>query len=127
MARPQALPIASGQQAWDAEVNANTTRTFGQPFPPVEVNDLAALNSTYNPGDFDRCIAATVTPPALWLSNGTAWVPLAQQQAAEADLPAPTAVAGTGDDATINANFSAHQAKINALIAKLETAGILAP
>lgn len=125
MARPTPNTIASGQQSWDADINDTTNTIFNQPFPPHEVADEAAL-AAFAPAAYDRCIVATVTPSALWLSDGTAWkrIPL-NQDAVIADQAALTAVAGTGDDATINSNFTALRSKINDILAKLRAAGVL--
>lgn len=47
------------------------------------------------------------------------------QQAAVSDFAA-TSISGTGDDAGINANFSSIETKLNSLLAKLRTHGIIA-
>lgn len=126
MSRPVPNSIASGQASWDADINDNTDLILGVPFPPHEVADETALN-LIAPGSYDRCIAATITPPALWLSDGSAWIRLPSgSQSAMLDTSV-SPVSGSGDDGTINTNFNNVAGKVNAIIAKLETAGLLLP
>lgn len=76
MARPTRTIIENGQEAWDADVNDNFQIVFDQPFPPVEVVDLATLNATYPANMFDTCLAVVTTPSVqYYYSDGATWVP----------------------------------------------------
>jgi hypothetical protein len=72
MARPGTTPIQSSQQAWDATTNDNFDVLTLAPLPVVEFANLAALPPA---NSYDRCIAA-LTDGSLWISDGSAGVPV---------------------------------------------------
>lgn len=126
MSRPFPNTIASGQASWDVDINATTNVTFNTPFPPHQVNDKTALD-LLSPAAYDRCIAATISPPALWLSDGTIWRRIASGgQTALANSSAPS-VSGTAADTSVNNAVGAVQSVLNNLITRCETAGLLLP
>jgi hypothetical protein len=77
MSRPSLADVASGSNVWDTTINSNNDKLTEGPFPVVEyptVGDLPAA------GLYDRCIAATTTPPELWISDGAAWRSITTRQ-----------------------------------------------
>jgi hypothetical protein len=73
MSRPTLADVASGSNTWDTTIDSNNDKLTAGPLPVMEYADFASLPAA---GLYDRCVAATITPPMLWLSNGAAWLPL---------------------------------------------------
>jgi len=126
MSRPVSLVIASGQAAWDVDINDNTAVIFDKPFPPHEVADETALN-LLDPTTYDRCIAATVTPPSLWISDGVGWVRLVKGSYPAIADPAFAAVAGTGDDVGINLALNNLDFVLTTLLNRCRQGGLIDP
>lgn len=74
MSRAVLEDVEHGQEGWDATLNANKDKLVNAPIPIKEYADYAAL-SAVAPGSNDRCLAVTASPPMLWISTGTGWVP----------------------------------------------------
>lgn len=74
MTRPALTDIDSGQEAWDSTVNDAWDVLTGAPFPVKEYADKTALDAA-TPSSYPRCLAVTTSPPMLWVSTGTGWVP----------------------------------------------------
>lgn len=116
MAKPALKVIASGTEQWDAAITDNFGFVGTRPTVIAEFADLATLNAAYPANQNDRCIAAINDGTAGWvlvMSDGAAWKIIGKQAAAQADSVAP-------DVLTLKNDF-------NALLAKLRTAGQLAP
>jgi len=115
-------------EGWDALVNDNYTQMEDQPFPLADYASFAGLPAA---ASNDEAIAiyddTSATDKKVAVSNGVAWFRLPLMATTVADLSAPIVIAGTGDDADINTNFSSIQAKINALLAVMRVAKSLAP
>lgn len=71
MPRPTPQQIQSSVQGWDAILNDWFSNLFTTPYPVPEFANLAALPSA---NLYDRCLAATITPAALYMSDGASWV-----------------------------------------------------
>ncbi len=71
MTRPALVDVDHGQEDADATINNNNDKITAGPFPVMEYADFASLPAA---GGYDRCLAATTSPTALWISNGTEWV-----------------------------------------------------
>lgn len=74
MARPTLTDIEHGQQSWDNTLNDDLDVIGSGPFPIKEYADKTALDAA-PPSSYDRCLAVTASPPMLWISTGTGWVP----------------------------------------------------
>lgn len=119
MSRPtfNPVPLVNAQEGWDADVNDNfdqTKEVFHD--GPLPLKEYATIGALPDPTLYDRCAAIVNDGTAGWvivISNGTSWVIVGKQAAAQIDS---TAVAVAG----IVADF-------NALLAKLRTSGVLAP
>lgn len=126
MAKKTYLRVTSAIEGWDALLNTNYTQMEDDPLPIGDFSSFGALPAA---ASNDEAIAiyddTSGTDKKLALCNGAAWFRIPLMAAAVADLSAPTTISGTGDDANINANFSAIQTKINALLASLRTARAL--
>lgn len=113
MARPSPTTIQSTLEAWDADVTNNFNLVFAGPLPLVVYANFAAIPAA---NQFDQCLVSFNDATAGWimaLSNGTTFRKVGVQAAAEADSTATT-VANLKND-------------FNSLLAKLRTAGLLAP
>jgi outer membrane murein-binding lipoprotein Lpp len=110
MARPERNVIASGEAAWDGEVDSNFAMLTDAPFPLFLVANTSLLPAA---GGYDACLAlvGTTANAKLYISNGTSWV--AYQQAAH-------------QANTTAADVAAMATDFNALLAKLQAAGIMA-
>ena len=73
MPRPSLTPLVSGQAGWDATVNDNNDALTTRPFPVPVVADLATLNTTYAPADYEWCLVVTIGDGTLRMSDGTTW------------------------------------------------------
>lgn len=80
MARPTTVPINSGNQGWDGDMDDNFDVIVDGPLPIKERTDivtLAALEAAYPAAAHDRCfiwINLTTYGMTLCWSNGTAWI-----------------------------------------------------
>lgn len=74
MSRPSLTDLVAGQENAQTTINANKDKLVAAPAPLKEYADYAAL-SAVDPALYDRCLAVTVSPPMLWISTGTGWVP----------------------------------------------------
>ena len=90
MTRPERNVIASGEAAWDGEVDSNFSIITESPFPIVSVADLATLSSTFAASSYDDCFAHVQSDDRLYISNGTSWELYDRQAANVADSVAAT-------------------------------------
>lgn len=74
MSKPALTDLVAGQENAHTTINGNHAKLTGAPFPIKEYADYSAL-SAVAPGSYDRCLAVTTSPPMLWISTGTGWVP----------------------------------------------------
>lgn len=74
MSRPDATLyyVDAGIESWDVLLNALNDVIALTPFPIKEYADFASLPAA---NLYDRCLAVTISPPAVWISDGTAWRP----------------------------------------------------
>jgi hypothetical protein len=72
MSRPAINPadLNSGMEGWDALLRDYISALVSRPMPVAEYADFASLPA---PGNYDRCIVATVSPAKLWFSAGGVW------------------------------------------------------
>lgn len=75
MARPDLTDyyLDHGQADWDTLVN-DLIDVLAGPIVPGRYADFASLPTA---SSYDGCMAATSSPPSMWFSNGTTWLPLA--------------------------------------------------
>lgn len=73
MARPTRNVIASGEAAWDGEVDSNFSIMTDTPFPLLLAANTGALPAA---SSYDGCLAlvGTTASARLYISNGTSWV-----------------------------------------------------
>lgn len=107
--RPTPNTITAALQGWDADLEANFNLIFETPLPLARYANAAALPSA---ASYMDCAAVLEDEHALVISDGTNWVRVPLQAAAQAD----SAAAIVADLVT----------DFNALLAKLRTAGVLA-
>jgi hypothetical protein len=126
MSRPRLLPIESGTEGWDSVLRTNLlilggfSDADGEPFPIKTYPGFANLPTA---SQNDQCVAAfdsgsgqfrlvlslgTVTAPA-----GGNWAKIPVQAAAQADFA--------------GADLAALKVELNTFLAKLRTAGTIAP
>lgn len=140
MARPIKNDIDSGIQNWDGKIDDNDEALFNGPLPIHEHSgDETDLQSTYAAAAYDRChvmVDHTTLGWSLYISDGTSWtrVIAVQQTPAVVDLTNSTggtgndtvaAVSGSGDDATINDNFSDLIDKVAEITSALRDHGLI--
>lgn len=82
MSRPARLPIDSGLQGWDAQVDDNFETILDDPFPVPQVANDAALPTA---SLFDRCLVTTIDNGYLYLSDGSVWQRVPQNVPDRAD------------------------------------------
>lgn len=72
MARPVRNVIASGEAAWDGEVDSNFSILTDGPFPMALYANVGALPVA---SSYDACLALVGTSSAarMYKSNGTSW------------------------------------------------------
>jgi hypothetical protein len=58
---------------WDTLINDLIDVLAG----PSAIGRYADFASLPTAGDYDGCMAVTISPPSAWFSNGTAWQPMA--------------------------------------------------
>jgi hypothetical protein len=75
MPRPTPTPITGSVQGWDALINNFMDLVTDAPFPIKEYANAAALPAASAANE--RCVAITVQPPQMWISNGSAWLQMA--------------------------------------------------
>jgi len=80
MARPARIPINSGTNGWDGEMDDNFVAILDTPFPIHESVTLTEANvtATFAPAAYDRCLVwvnHTVNGYMLYVSDGTQWLP----------------------------------------------------
>ena len=74
MPRPDLPLLQSGTAGWDAILNDIIDALHRRPFPPVVVADVATLNLTFDPADYEDCLVMVQSPSrALYTSDGTSW------------------------------------------------------
>lgn len=119
MSKPTFSPIGilAAIEGWDGPVSDNfdalKTLLIDGPFP---LKEYAIADTLPTASNYDRCIAARENATAGWLialSNGTTFRLIPVQAAAQTDSVAATV-------ADLRTDF-------NALLAKLRTAGTIAP
>lgn len=140
MARPGKNDIDSGIQGWDGKIDDNDEALFNAPIPIHEhTGDESDLESTFAAAAHDRCavwVDHTTLGWSLYVSDGTNWVRLlaAAQRPTIVDLTNSTggtgndtvaAVSGSGDDATINDNFSDLIDKVAEITSALRDHGLI--
>lgn len=74
MSRPTFTALSAGQLSADSTINGNFDKIGTYPVPIKEYADKTALDAA-TPSSYDRCLAVTTSPPMLWVSTGTGWVP----------------------------------------------------
>lgn len=107
--------ILAGIEGWDAELDSwrDNLQNYPIPVPEPAAGSYGALPAA---SQNDRGISAVNDATAGWilvLSTGAAWAKIPKQAAAQADSTA--------------ANVTDLKTDFNALLAKLRTAGVLAP
>lgn len=140
MARPTKNDIDSGIQNWDGKIDDNDEALFNAPLPIHEhTGDESDLASTFAAAAYDRCsvmVDHTTLGWCRYVSDGSAWVRMeaVEQRPTVVDLTNSTggtgndtvaAVSGSGDDATINDNFSDVIDKIAEITSALRDHGLI--
>lgn len=115
MAKVTYPQISHANQSWDAELESWRQNLQYRPLPVYRPTAGAFANlPTASQNDDGLAVIADATAGVIMaLSNGTIWRKVPVQAAAQADSTAP-------DVATLKADF-------NSLLAKLRTAGVIAP
>jgi hypothetical protein len=72
MTRPARTDVEHGEQSWDTDIDDNLKAILDGPFPIKEYADFASLPAA---AAYDRCLAVTISPPMVWISDGAAWRP----------------------------------------------------
>lgn len=111
MARPTRNTIASGEAAWDGDVDNNFSLIFDTPFPMYLAANTGVLPAA---SSYEGCLAlvGTSANARLYISNGSAWSLYDPKAAYQANSTA-------ADAATMASDF-------NDLLAKLQAAGLMA-
>ena len=140
MARPTKNNIDSGIQSWDGKIDDNDEALFNAPLPIHEhTGDETDLQTTFAAAAYDRCVVMVDDTTYGWTmfqSNGTAWVRMGSvgSRPTVVDLTNSTggtgndtvaAVSGSGDDATINDNFSDLIDKVAEITSALRNHGFI--
>lgn len=140
MARPSKNDIDSGIQNWDGKIDDNDEALFNAPIPIHEhTGDETDLASTFAAASYDRCavwVDHTTLGWSLYVSDGTNWVRMMSpaNRPTIVDLTNSTggtgndtvaAVSGSGDDATINDNFSDLIDKVAEITSALRDHGLI--
>ena len=85
MARPTRNVIASGEAAWDGEVDSNFSIVTDSPFPIASFATTGALPTA---SSYDDCLAHVQADDRLYISNGSTWVLYDRKSALVADSTA---------------------------------------
>lgn len=117
MSRPTFVKPTAATEGWDGEISDDIDILLTKPWPIYEhVGTEANLASTFPANQYDRCVVWVNHSTMGWIlyhSNGTTWVQLPRQAAAQGDSTATTV-------ADLKTDF-------NALLAKMRASGTLAP
>lgn len=107
MARPQRNVIASGEAAFDGEIDSNFSIATESPFPIVTTATTSTLASSFPAANYDDCLALVEADSRLYISNGSAWVLYDRKSALVADSSAGDATQMATDFNTLLAALQA--------------------
>ena len=112
--KPTLNYLDSAKEAWDATLNDDLD-VLGKAGTPVPVPEFGSVGALPAAGSYDRCVAfvSDTTGWTLYMSNGSAWVPIAKRGSAVADF--------------VGADLATLQSELNNFLQILRNAGVLAP